>query len=92
MADAIKLFRLIVSAPFPTVDPLTGSPIFLALTSEYPQQTRRALSRRVAVDSFFLMIGTYFIGSHRSWFLRRLVTGRAGGGEGWLSSPWDGRC
>jgi multiple antibiotic resistance protein len=64
VADAIKVFLLILSALFPIVDPLSGSPIFLALTREYSPETRRALSWQVAVNSFFLMIGSYFIGSH----------------------------
>ena len=34
MADAIKVFFLILSALFPIVDPLSGSPIFLALTRD----------------------------------------------------------
>ncbi|MGA8554339.1 MAG: MarC family protein [Candidatus Acidiferrales bacterium] len=63
MANAVKLFFLILSALFPIVDPLGGSPIFLALTSEYSPETRRALSRKVAVNSFLLMIVSYFIGS-----------------------------
>jgi len=32
VGDAVKVFLLIISALFPIVDPLTGSPIFLALT------------------------------------------------------------
>ena len=32
MAEALKVFLLIISALFPIVDPLSGSPIFLALT------------------------------------------------------------
>lgn len=63
VANAVKLFFLILSALFPIVDPLGGSPIFLALTSEYSPETRRALSRKVAVNSFLLMIVSYFIGS-----------------------------
>jgi multiple antibiotic resistance protein len=46
------------------VDPLGGSPVFLALTKEHSPETRRALPRRIAMDSFFLLIGSYFIGAH----------------------------
>jgi multiple antibiotic resistance protein len=63
VADAVKVFFLVLSALFPIVDPLTGSPIFLALTEQYSPETRRGLSRRVALDSLFLMIGSYFIGA-----------------------------
>jgi len=64
MADAIKVFLLILSALFPIVNPLGGSPIFLDLTKMYSADTRRALSWRVAWNSFLLMVGSYFIGSH----------------------------
>lgn len=64
MADAIKVLFLILSALFPIVDPLSGSPIFLALTREYSRDTRRELAMRVAIDSFLLMLGSYFVGSH----------------------------
>jgi multiple antibiotic resistance protein len=58
-----KNIFLIVSALFPIVNPLGGSPFFLALTQNYSHTERRALSRRVATNSFFLLIGSYFIGS-----------------------------
>lgn len=89
MADAIKVFFLILSALFPIVDPLSGSPIFLALTSEYSPETRRALSRRVAVDSFFLMIGSYFIGSHLLGFFGvSLPVVQVGGGLVVVAVGW----
>jgi multiple antibiotic resistance protein len=63
MADALKVFLLVLSALFPIVDPLGGSPMFLALTKEYSPETRRALSWRVAVHSLLLMVVSYFVGS-----------------------------
>ena len=50
MAEAVKVFLLTLSALFPIVDPLTGSPIFLAMTEEYSPETRLALSWRVAFN------------------------------------------
>jgi multiple antibiotic resistance protein len=90
MADAIKVFFLILSALFPIVDPLSGSPIFLALTREYSPETRRALSLRVAVDSFFLMIGSYFIGSHLLGFFGvSLPVVQVGGGLVVVAVGWQ---
>ena len=43
MAEALKSVFLILSALFPIVDPLGGSPIFLSLTREYSPASRRAL-------------------------------------------------
>jgi multiple antibiotic resistance protein len=89
MADAIKVFVLIVSALFPIVDPLSGSPIFLALTTGYSPETRRALSRRVSVNSFFLMIGSYFIGSHvLGFFGVSLPVVQVGGGLVVVAVGW----
>jgi multiple antibiotic resistance protein len=64
VADAVKVFLLTISALFPIVDPLAGSPIFLAMTQEYSTATRKALAWRVAVNSLLLMVGSYFVGSH----------------------------
>jgi multiple antibiotic resistance protein len=51
MAEFGKALFLFLSALFPIVDPLGGSPIFLALTAGYSRETRRALSRPIAHDS-----------------------------------------
>jgi multiple antibiotic resistance protein len=64
MHDAIKAFFLVFSALFPIVDPLSASPIFLALTRNVLPSTRRELSWRVTLNSFALMVGSYFLGSH----------------------------
>jgi len=64
MSEFGKALFLFLSALFPIVDPLGGSPIFLALTEGYSRDTRRALSRRIAFDSLYLLMGSYLIGSH----------------------------
>src|ERR1700678_515566 len=90
MADAIKVFFLILSALFPIVHPLSGSPIFLALTREYSAETRRILSSRVAVDSFFLMIASYFVGSHvLGFFGVSLPVVQVGGGLIVVAVGWQ---
>ena len=53
-----------VSALFPIVDPIGGSPVFLLLTRDYAADTRRALARRTAVDSFILLVATFTLGAH----------------------------
>jgi len=60
---ALKVTLLILSALFPIVDPLGGSPIFLALTRESSTETRRKLSGRIGLNSLFLLVGSYFIGA-----------------------------
>ena len=97
MVEAAKSLFLILSALFPIVDPLAGSPIFLAMTSEYSRTTRKALSLRIAMDSFFLLVGSYFIGTHiLSFFGISLPVVQVGGGLIVISTGWtllkQGNC
>src|SRR5260370_13770256 len=64
LLETAKSVLLILSALFPIVNPLGGSPVFLALTHEYPASARRILARRVAINSFVLLIASFLIGSH----------------------------
>jgi multiple antibiotic resistance protein len=80
---------LIVSALFPIVNPLGGSPIFLALTREYPAPARRALSWQIAINSFFLLVGAYFIGTHiLRFFGISIPVVQVGGGLVVISTAW----
>ena len=89
MADALKVLLLTVSALFPIVDPLAGSPIFLAMTQQYPPETRKALAWRVALNSLLLMIGSYFIGAHvLNFFGVSLPVVQVGGGLVVASMGW----
>lgn len=89
MADALKAFLLTLSALFPIVDPLAGSPIFLAMTELYPSETRRALAWRVALNSLLLMVGSYFVGAHvLNFFGVSLPVVQVGGGLVVASMGW----
>ncbi|MGC2508229.1 MAG: MarC family protein, partial [Candidatus Acidiferrales bacterium] len=89
IAAAIKTLFLVVSALFPIVDPLGGAPIFLVLTREYPSETRMVLSRQIAIDSFFLLVGSYFIGTHiLAFFGISLPVVQVGGGLVVVSAGW----
>jgi multiple antibiotic resistance protein len=89
IAAAVKSLFLVVSALFPIVDPLGGAPIFLTLTRLYSTETRRALSRQIAIDSFFLMIGSYFVGTHiLAFFGISLPVVQIGGGLIVISTGW----
>ncbi len=90
MGDAVKVFLLTFSALFPIVDPLAGSPIFLARTQDYSAQTRRALAWRVALNSLVLMIGSYFVGAHvLNFFGVSLPVVQVGGGLIVASIGWS---
>ena len=89
MITAIKSVFLILSALFPIVDPLGGAPIFLTLTKEYSRSVRRLLSWRIAMNSFFLLIGSYFVGTHiLSFFGISLPVVQVGGGLVVISAGW----
>ena len=89
MLTAVKTLFLFVSALFPIVDPLGGAPIFLTLTRDYLPPERRALSWRIAVNSFFLLIGSYFVGTHiLAFFGISLPVVQVGGGLVVISTAW----
>ncbi|MGB8473740.1 MAG: MarC family protein [Candidatus Acidiferrum sp.] len=89
MLEAAKSTLLILSALFPIVNPLGGSPIFLTLTGGYSASARRALARRVAMNSFFLLVCSCLIGTHiLSFFGISLPVVQVGGGLIVISTGW----
>ena len=65
--ESAKSILLIVSALFPVVNPIGGSPVFLLLTQEYATQERKLLARHVAINSFILLIVSFVVGTHTSF-------------------------
>jgi len=57
-------FLLVYATLFPIVNPIGSAPLFLGLTQFSTDVQRNALARRVAVNSFFLLVGSLFVGSH----------------------------
>jgi multiple antibiotic resistance protein len=89
MLEAAKNLFLVLSALFPIVDPLGGSPFFLALTSEYAPEARKALSWRIAINSFFLLVGSYFVGTYiLAFFGISLPVVQVGGGLLVIATGW----
>jgi multiple antibiotic resistance protein len=89
MVETAKNLFLFISALFPIVDPLGGSPIFLAMTRECLPGARRELSWRIAINSFFLLVGSYFIGTHiLSFFGISLPVVQVGGGLVVIATGW----
>jgi len=87
--DIANSFLLIYAGLFPIVNPVGSAPIFLALTSNHSEPVRRVLARRVAVNSFALLLGSLFIGSHVLGFfgitlpVLRIAGGLAVSSFGW---------
>jgi len=89
VGESVKVFLLTLTALFPIVDPLAGSPIFLAMTQGYSAQTRRLLAWRVAINSLVLMVGSYFVGAHvLNFFGVSLPVVQVGGGLVVASMGW----
>jgi multiple antibiotic resistance protein len=89
MQEAAKNLLLVIVALFPIVDPLGGSPFFLALTKEYAPETRKALSWRISINSLFLLIGSYFVGTYiLAFFGISLPVVQVGGGLIVIATGW----
>ena len=87
--ELAKSILLILTALFPVVNPLGGSPVFLALTREYPAHARRILARQVAMNSFFLLIASFLVGTHiLAFFGISIPVVQVGGGLIVISNGW----
>ncbi len=89
MLHVAQSILLVVSALFPIVDPIGGSPVFLSLTLDYDTKTRRLLARRIAINSFILLVASFSIGSHvLSFFGISLPVVQVGGGMIVIATGW----
>jgi multiple antibiotic resistance protein len=83
-------FLLTYATLFPIINPVGNAPIFLGLTRGRSVQERNTLARHVAINSFFLLLGSLLMGSHvLEFFGISLPVVRIGGGLvvtafGWL--------
>ncbi len=89
MSETVKNILLIVSALFPIVNPLGGSPVFLALTSDFTPASRKILARRVSLNSFVLLVASFAVGTHvLSFFGISLPVVQVGGGLMVIANGW----
>lgn len=87
--EIAKSILLIVTALFPIVNPLGGSPIFLALASDYPRDIRFVLARKVAINSFILMVASFLVGTHiLRFFGISIPVVQVGGGLIVIANGW----
>jgi multiple antibiotic resistance protein len=85
----VKSSILILSTLFPIVNPLGGSPIFLSLTRDYSRETRILLSRKIALNGFFVLIASMVIGTHiLAFFGISLPVVQVGGGLLVVATGW----
>jgi len=87
--EIFKTSLVVVSALFPIVNPLGNAPIFLSLTPGYSSAARSTLSRKIALNSFWLLTGSMLIGSHiLDFFGISLPVVQIGGGLVVISTGW----
>jgi multiple antibiotic resistance protein len=55
---------LVFAALFPIVNPIGGAPVFLAMTEGLDDPQRGLLARRIAINAFLLVIGSFLVGSY----------------------------
>jgi multiple antibiotic resistance protein len=90
VSEIVRDIFLVVSAIFPVVNPLGAAPFFLTLTASLSPVARRVLARRIALNSFFLLIGSYLIGAHiLAFFGISLPVVQVGGGLVVVSTGWS---
>jgi multiple antibiotic resistance protein len=89
IGQLLKSTFLVVTALFPIVNPLGDAPIFLSLTHYYAPEQRKLLSRRIALNSIWLIVGSYFIGTHiLAFFGISLPVVQVGGGLVVATTGW----
>jgi multiple antibiotic resistance protein len=77
----INTLLLTYGGLFPIVNPVGSAPLFLGLTQFCSDTQRSVLARSVAINSFFLLLGSMFMGSHvLEFFGISLPVVRIGGG------------
>ena len=59
----VDSFLLILATLFPVVNPPGAALVFLSMTKYASSKERRSLARRVALNAFFVMIGSLLIGA-----------------------------
>src|SRR5579875_2437964 len=84
-----KSCLVVLTALFPIVNPLGNTPIFLSLTPGYSSHARAILSRKIALNSFWLLMGSMLIGSHiLDFFGLSIPVVQVGGGLVVMSTGW----
>lgn len=85
----LKSCLVVLTALFPIVNPLGNTPIFLSLTPGYSSDARTVLSRKIALNSFWLLTGSMLVGSHiLSFFGISIPVVQVGGGLVVMSTGW----
>jgi multiple antibiotic resistance protein len=89
ISELVRVSLLIVGALFPIVDSPDNIPIFLTLTAGLSAESRAALSRKIGVNSFGILIVAVLIGTHiLTFFGISLPVVQVGGGLIVTAAGW----
>lgn len=89
LLEVLKSCLIVLTALFPIVNPLGNSPIFLSLTPGYSSDARAILSRKIALNSFWLLTGSMLVGSDiLDFFGISIPVVQIGGGLIVISTGW----
>lgn len=89
VVEVLQSCLLVLTALFPIVNPVGNTPIFLSLTPGYSSSARAILSRKIALNSFWLLTGSMLIGSHiLDFFGLSIPVVQLGGGIIVIATGW----
>jgi multiple antibiotic resistance protein len=87
--EIAKSCLVVLTALFPIVNPLGSAPIFLSLTPGYSTNARAILSRKIALNSYWLLLLSMLIGTHiLDFFGISIPVVQVGGGLVVISTGW----
>lgn len=88
--EILKSCLVVLTALFPIVNPLGSTPIFLSLTPGYSTNARAILARKIALNSYWLLLGSMLIGSHiLNFFGISIPVVQVGGGLVVIATGWS---
>ena len=89
VADLVRSTLVSVAALMPIVNPVGSAPLFFSMSADLPPDGRRLLARKVAVNTFVLLITAMLIGSHiLRFFGISIPIVRVGGGLLVMANGW----
>jgi multiple antibiotic resistance protein len=89
LAEFIRNALLVIGALFPIVNPLGNAPIFLALTTGFTDDAYAVLARKIALNSFALLVISILVGTNiLTFFGISLPVVQVGGGMVVIAAGW----
>jgi multiple antibiotic resistance protein len=90
LLSAVEATILVVAALFPIVNPLGSAAFFLNMTGGSHPHVQRILAQKVALFSFFLLIGSLLFGAKvLSFFGVSIYAVQIGGGRVVAATGWS---